>query len=107
MLAAVWRCQSAIALHEFATIIAREDDLAAKIKLGGLKPLAEYDALFARINRGHFRRTRRVNATTHRSSRSPLKTGCRTLPSADLARYSISASSSGSTQTPRCAMRLL
>src|SRR3954467_11135110 len=35
-----------------------------------------------------------------RSSRSPLKNGCRTLPSADFARYSISASSSGSTQMP-------
>jgi uncharacterized LabA/DUF88 family protein len=43
----------------------------------------------------------------HRSSRSPLKNGCRTLPSADFARYSISASSSGSTQMPRWAMRLL
>src|SRR5258708_23093118 len=34
----------------------------------------------------------------------PLKNGCRTLPSADLARYSISASNDGSTQTPRCAI---
>jgi hypothetical protein len=30
----------------------------------------------------------------------PLKNGCRTLPSADLVRYSISASSDGSTQIP-------
>ena len=29
--------------------------------------------------------------TDHRSSRKPLKKGCRTLPSADMARYSISA----------------
>jgi hypothetical protein len=36
----------------------------------------------------------------HRSSRRPLNNGCRTLPSADLARYSISASNSGSTQMP-------
>ena len=33
----------------------------------------------------------------YRSSRMPLKNGCRTLPSADLARYSISAESDGST----------
>jgi hypothetical protein len=37
----------------------------------------------------------------HRSSRSPLKNGCLSFPSADLARYSISASSTGSTQMPR------
>src|ERR1700757_5108320 len=37
-----------------------------------------------------------------RSSRMPLKNGCRTLPSADFARYSISASKDGSTQIPRC-----
>src|SRR6478735_4291637 len=43
----------------------------------------------------------------HKSSRKPLKKGCRTLPSADFARYSISASSSGSTQMPLCAMRLV
>ena len=43
----------------------------------------------------------------HRSSRRPLKNGWRTLPSADLARYSISASSSGSTQMPLCAIRLV
>ncbi len=42
----------------------------------------------------------------YKSSRGPLKTGCRTLPSADFARYSISASSSGSTQMPRCAIFL-
>src|SRR6478736_5673463 len=42
----------------------------------------------------------------HKSSRKPLKKGCLTLPSADFARYSISASSSGSTQIPRWAMRL-
>src|SRR3954454_2869836 len=40
----------------------------------------------------------------HRSSRRPLKNGCRTLPSADFALYSISASSSGSTQMPLCAI---
>jgi hypothetical protein len=40
-----------------------------------------------------------------RSTRRPLKKGWRTLPSADFARYSISASSSGSTQMPRCAIR--
>jgi hypothetical protein len=34
-----------------------------------------------------------------------LKTGCRTFPSADFARYSISANNDGSTQMPRCAMR--
>jgi hypothetical protein len=43
-------------------------------------------------------------APVHRSSRMPLKTGWRTLPSADFARYSISASNEGSTQTPRCAI---
>jgi hypothetical protein len=42
----------------------------------------------------------------HRSSRMPLKNGCRTLPSADLARYSISASNDGSTQMPRCVIFL-
>jgi hypothetical protein len=36
----------------------------------------------------------------HRSSRRPLKKGCRTLPSADLARYSTSASNFGSTRPP-------
>ena len=35
--------------------------------------------------------------TFHKSSRKPLKNGCRTLPSADLARYPISAESDGST----------
>ena len=35
---------------------------------------------------------------SHRSSRMPLKNGCRTLPSADFARYSISASNDGSTR---------
>jgi hypothetical protein len=39
-----------------------------------------------------------------KSSRSPLNTGCRALPSADLALYSISAMSAGSTQMPRCAI---
>jgi hypothetical protein len=34
----------------------------------------------------------------HRSSLRPLKTGCLTLPPADLARYSISARRVGSTQ---------
>jgi hypothetical protein len=43
----------------------------------------------------------------HKSSRSPLNTGCRTLSSGDFARYSISTSSSGSTQTARWAVRLL
>jgi hypothetical protein len=43
----------------------------------------------------------------YRSSRRPLKKGCRTLPSSDLARYSISAFSCGSTQMPLCAMRLV
>jgi len=43
----------------------------------------------------------------HRSSRNPLKNGCRTFPSADFARYSISANSFGSTQMPRCAMRFV
>jgi hypothetical protein len=42
----------------------------------------------------------------HRSSRMPLKNGWRTLPAADFARYSISASSDGSTQMPRCAIFL-
>jgi hypothetical protein len=42
----------------------------------------------------------------HRSSRMPLKNGCRTFPSADFARYSISASNDGSAQTPRCAIFL-
>jgi hypothetical protein len=43
----------------------------------------------------------------HRSSRMPLKNGWRTLPSADFARYSISASNDGSTQKPRCAILCL
>jgi hypothetical protein len=38
----------------------------------------------------------------HRSSRRPLKNGCRTFPSTDFARYSISASNDGSTHMPRC-----
>jgi hypothetical protein len=42
----------------------------------------------------------------HRSSRIPVKNGCRNLPSADFARYSISASSDGSTQIPRWAIFL-
>ena len=46
------------------------------------------------------------HAPTHKSSRMPLKKGWRTLPSADFARYSISASSDGSTQMPRCAIFL-
>src|SRR5450631_3463375 len=45
-------------------------------------------------------------APAHKSSRIPLKNGWRTLPSADFARYSISASNDGSTQTPRCAIFL-
>jgi hypothetical protein len=40
----------------------------------------------------------------HKSSRKPLKNGCRTFPSADLARYSISARSCGSTQWALCAI---
>jgi hypothetical protein len=35
----------------------------------------------------------------------PLKNGCRTFPSADFARYSISARSFGSTQMPLCPIR--
>jgi hypothetical protein len=42
----------------------------------------------------------------HKSSPMPLKKGWRTLPSADFARYSISANSDGLTQTPRCAIFL-
>src|SRR2546423_9633327 len=45
-----------------------------------------------------------VSEVHQRSSRMPLKTGCRTLPSADFSRYSISASNSGSTHIPRCAI---
>jgi hypothetical protein len=37
----------------------------------------------------------------HKSSRRTLKTGWRTLPSTNLARYSISANKVGSTQMPR------
>jgi hypothetical protein len=40
-------------------------------------------------------------APVHRSSRRPLKNGWCSLPSADFARYSISAISEGSTHTPR------
>ncbi len=36
-----------------------------------------------------------------------LEEGCRTLPSADFARYSISVRSFGSTQIPLCKMRLV
>jgi hypothetical protein len=39
--------------------------------------------------------------------RRPRKNGCRTFPLADFARYSISASSFGSTQMPLCAIRFL
>jgi hypothetical protein len=46
------------------------------------------------------------HAPAHKSSRMPLKKGWRTLPSAGFARYSISASSDGSTQMPRCAIFL-
>lgn len=37
----------------------------------------------------------------------PLKDGCRTLPSADLPRYSTSARSFGSTQKPLCDTRFV
>src|SRR5882724_6195764 len=46
------------------------------------------------------------HAPAHRSSRMPLKKEWRTLPLADFARYSISASSDGSTQMPRWAIFL-
>ena len=39
----------------------------------------------------------------HKSCRMPLKNGGRSLPSADFALYSISATSDGSTQMPLCA----
>src|SRR4051794_12792750 len=42
-----------------------------------------------------------------KSSLNPLKNECRNFPSALFSRYSISASSSGSTQMPRCAMRFV
>src|SRR5882762_9444866 len=48
----------------------------------------------------------KASPTAHRSSRTPLKKGWRTLPSADFARYSISANSDGSTQMPRCTIFL-
>jgi hypothetical protein len=38
----------------------------------------------------------------HRSSRSPLKNGCRTLPWADFARYSISASNDAQPDAAMC-----
>jgi hypothetical protein len=47
-----------------------------------------------------------ANASIYRSSRNPLKNGCLSFPSADFARYSISASSFGSTQMPLWAIRL-
>lgn len=47
------------------------------------------------------------NGITHMSSRTPLKNGCRTLPSADFVRYSISAFNSDSTQMPLCAIRVV
>jgi hypothetical protein len=43
----------------------------------------------------------------HKSSRRPLKTGWRTLPSADFARYSISANKVGSTQMPALRRRFM
>ena|ERR1700722_14355667 len=46
-----------------------------------------------------------VESIHHRSSRKPLKNGCRTFPSADFALYSISANSFGSTQMPLWAIR--
>ncbi len=42
-----------------------------------------------------------------RSSRTPLKNGWRSLPSADFARYSTSASNCGSTQMPLWAIFLV
>jgi hypothetical protein len=50
----------------------------------------------------------RDDRPSHATSwRQSLYRGCRTLPSADFARYSISASSSGSTQMPLCAIRFV
>jgi hypothetical protein len=48
------------------------------------------------LSRRPLRRTVR-----HKSSRRPLNTGWRTFPSADLARYSISANKVGSTHVAR------
>jgi hypothetical protein len=52
--------------------------------------------------------TARSDRIHHKSSRRPRKNGCRTFPSADFARYSISARNLGSTQMPlcRCALGL-
>jgi len=52
------------------------------------------------IRRGPFQcaNQNKVLAQPITSPRRPLKNGCRTFPSADFARYSISASSSGSTR---------
>jgi hypothetical protein len=47
---------------------------------------------------GHAIRIDAGIARDHKSSPMPLKNGWRTLPSADVARYSISASNEGSTQ---------
>jgi hypothetical protein len=49
----------------------------------------------------------RLPNTSQMSSRRPRKKGCRTFPSLDLARYSISARSCGSTQMPRWAILLV
>lgn len=48
-----------------------------------------------------------IECIHHRSSRRPRWNGCRTFPSADFARYSVSASSFGSTQMPLCAIRFV
>jgi hypothetical protein len=60
------------------------------------------------VGRGKFVRQlpENVAGVHHKSSRNPLKNGWRTFPSTDFARYSISASSFGSTQMPLCAIRL-
>lgn len=66
----------------------------------------------AGIVSGLFRRLfahcqKRSNVIHHRSSRRPRKNRCLTFPSADFARYSISASSFGSTQMRLCTIRFV
>jgi hypothetical protein len=70
--------------------------LNAMWRLGSGSPL-QVEA-FAGGDNAAASRSSGESPTDHRFSRKPLKKGCRTLPSADMARYSISANNFGSTQ---------
>jgi hypothetical protein len=75
----------------------------------GHHPVDDADYRVTHGERDHHTNDNRISVKVglpiaHRSSRNPRKKGCRTLPSEDLARYSISASSFGSTQMALCAI---